>query len=149
MSLVVRSLLIMVFAVSLVFEAFSDDKPQPTLKGWGEAIDPDGDCRIGLDEDKVTISVPPTRHDLSVEVGDVNSPRVLRNIEGDFIVQVKVSGNFRHSGKSTSIEYAAYQGGGLLLWQDRRNYIRLERAVIVDEDGAAIPLRQLRASQGW
>jgi len=70
---------------------------------------PPGESRSG---GKVTISIPPTKHDLSGEAGDVNSPRVLRTVEGDFISQVKISGNVRHKGNRLSDQYLAYHGGG-------------------------------------
>lgn len=135
MSHALRSFLILAFGGLFVLHAFSADKSRQTLKGWGEVIDPDGDCRVSLEGSKVTIAIPATKHDLSVEVGDVNSPRVLSDIEGDFIAQVKVAGNVRHTGKRTSDQFRAYHGGGLLLWQDGRTYIRLERAAITDEEG--------------
>jgi regulation of enolase protein 1 (concanavalin A-like superfamily) len=132
------SLLALAFACSMGLHAFSADNARQTLKGWGEVIDPDGDCRVALEGDRLTISIPPARHDLSIEVGDVNAPRILRPIDGDFIAQVKVSGNVRHAGGRTSDHYLAYHGGGLLLWQDDRNYLRLERAAVNDPDGAVI-----------
>ena len=138
MCYVTRCLLILAIAGSLELQAFSEDKPGQTLKGWAEVIDPDGDCRIVLDGGKVTVAIPGTKHDLSVEVGDMNSPRILRNIEGDFIAQVKVSGNVRHNGKRTSGHYLAYHGAGLLLWQAGRTYIRLERAAVVGQDRAVV-----------
>jgi regulation of enolase protein 1 (concanavalin A-like superfamily) len=68
----------------------------------------------------------------------VNTPRVLRNLDGDFIVQVKVSGNVTHKGNRTSDHYLAYHGAGLLLWQDGRTYLRLERAAIARDDGEGV-----------
>lgn len=135
---VIRFLLFLAFAGSLVVPAFSQDQPGQVLKGWGQVIDPDGDCRIGLVEGKATISIPGTKHDLSVESGKMNCPRVLRNIRGDFIAQVKVLGNVRHAGNRTSDQYLAYHGGGLLLWQDGNTYLRLERAAIVDQHGSPV-----------
>ena len=111
----------------------SSDEPSRSIQGWGEIVDPDGDCQFKLEDGKLSIAVPASLHDLSIETGDMNAPRVVQNIKEDFIVDVKVSGNFEHGGKSTSKEYLGYHGAGLLLWQDQRNYIRLERAAIVDQ----------------
>jgi hypothetical protein len=138
MAHVIRPLLLLAFACWFGLQAFSEDKPRHTIKGWGEVIDPDGDCRVSLEGKKLTVAIPATKHDLSVEVGDVNSPRVLSNIEGDFVAQVKVGGDVGHTGKRLSKEYLAYHGGGLLLWQDGRTYVRLERAAVVDQDGDVI-----------
>jgi regulation of enolase protein 1 (concanavalin A-like superfamily) len=115
--------------------AFSQNPSPQELKGWGQKVDPGHDCQFRLDGDRLTIEIPATKHDLSVEAGDVNAPRVLREIEGDFIAQVKVSGNVGHGGATTSGRYLAYHGAGLLLWQDERNYIRLERAAIAQNGG--------------
>jgi regulation of enolase protein 1 (concanavalin A-like superfamily) len=41
-----------------------------------------------------------------------------------------------HHGDRTSERYLAYHGAGLLLWDNERDYVRLERAAIVrDEQG--------------
>lgn len=110
----------------------------PSMAGWGDAVDPDRDCKIGLDGRRLTIEVPGTKHDLSAETDEMNAPRVLRAIDGDFIAQVKVAGNVRHSGKRTSERSVAYHGAGLLLWKDARTYVRLERAAIVREGGEIV-----------
>ena len=55
-------------------------------------IDPDGDCTIDLKDGRLTIRVPGRPHGLDAEVDKLNSPRVLREIEGDFIADLKVDG---------------------------------------------------------
>src|SRR4051812_14129390 len=72
------------------------------VKGWGVVSDPDGDCTLKEANGKLTITVPPTLHDLNPRSGKLNAPRVTREIEGDFVVQVKVSGAFRPGEKSTA-----------------------------------------------
>jgi regulation of enolase protein 1 (concanavalin A-like superfamily) len=130
--------LMLAIAVLLSSPGYSQDRPTRTLKGWGQVVDPAKDCQFNTDGDRLTIDIPATKHDLSAEVGDITAPRVLREVEGDFIVQVKVSGNVRHFGDRTSDEFRAYHGAGLLLWQDERNYIRLERAAISREEGGSL-----------
>lgn len=130
--------LIPVFAIVLVSPALSQDEQPPALKAWGVAVDPDRDCRFGLEGEKLTITVPPKRHDLSIEVGDVNAPRVIQEIKGDFIAQLKVSGKVRHAGNPTSEHFHAYHGAGLLLWQDERTYVRLERASLAQAEAGAV-----------
>jgi hypothetical protein len=134
----VRTLLIAAICGSCGSRVFSQDKSPQTLKGWGDVVDPDGDCRVRLENKTLTVAIPAVKHDLSVEVGDINAPRVLSPIEGDFIVRVKVGGNIGHAGKPTSKMFAPYHGGGFLLWQDARNYVRLERAAITDQRGEAV-----------
>jgi regulation of enolase protein 1 (concanavalin A-like superfamily) len=109
---------------------FAQDRSPQDLKGWGQKVDPGRDCQFRLDGDRLTIDVPATKHDLSAELGLVNAPRMLREIEGDFIAQVKISGNVAHRGASTVSQRLGYHGAGLLLWIDERNYVRLERAAI-------------------
>ncbi len=97
---------------------------------WGDAIDPDRDCKFELEprEDKVRISVPGKTHILSAEIARVNAPRILRDIKGDFDVSVRVAGTRQPGGKPTTNLYPPYHGAGLLIWQDEDNYVRLEIA---------------------
>src|SRR5947209_9057939 len=90
----------------LTFGMYADDGPRPAdqraaaqpprlvLRGWGTAIDPDGDCKFTVAKDALTITVPGTDHALCIEQNRMNAPRVLRSVEGDFICQVKVSGKY-------------------------------------------------------
>ncbi len=106
-----------------------------TLKGWGEVIDPDRDCSIKVEKKKLFITVPGTLHDLNPRNGKINAPLVLQNVTGDFTVQVKVSGEFQPGEQTTAPKSHAFNGAGLLLWQDEKNYIRLERNVWIGDDG--------------
>jgi regulation of enolase protein 1 (concanavalin A-like superfamily) len=133
-----RPILIAALLAAPGFATPQRDGPPRTVPGWGQAVDPDGDCRISADGPRLTIAVPGTRHDLVAEAGEMNAPRVLGDTAGDFIAQVKVAGNIRHAGRRTSDQSLAYHGAGLLLWQDGRTYVRLERAAIVREDGGVV-----------
>ena len=139
---------VVVAAVLMTPSAFAQNKPTASLKGWGEVIDPDGDCRIGQEGGTLSIAIPATLHDLSAEAGHMNAPRVIKDIEGDLIAQVKVSGNFSHSGQRTSNRYLAYHGGGLVLWQDDRNYARLERAALLDQNGQVVHYANFEIRRG-
>jgi predicted Zn finger-like uncharacterized protein len=103
---------------------------------WGQPTDPDGDCTITRQANAVAISVPATPHDLTIEEGRVNAPRVLQEVDGDFTATVKVSGTFRPRPPGTVAGHLPFQSGGLLLWADDHNYVRLERAGLVDRTGA-------------
>ncbi len=116
-------------------------EPPPTapakpgvIPGWGRWLDPSKDCKWRLDGGKLAIAVPGTAHDLSVEQGLMNAPMVMQEANGDFTVQVKVSGDFA-PGKPLVQGRAAYQGAGFAVAQDNNNYIRLERAVYNRADG--------------
>lgn len=97
------------------------------LKDWGEIVDPDGDCEISHEDGVLTITVPNTLHDLNRRNGDLNAPRVLREVDGDFQIQVKVSGEFKPGPESTAPKSTAFNGAGILVWHDDRSFIRLER----------------------
>lgn len=112
-----------------------DKKPQP-IKGWGEITDPDGDCRVAEDKGDLTITVPKTHHDLTYteKYTKLNGPRVLQPVEGDFTLEVKVRafpppGNVASSGGQYS-----FVSAGLLIWQDEKNFIRMERAAVGNSD---------------
>ncbi len=79
-------------------------------------------------EDKVRIIVPGKTHILSAEIGQVNAPRILRDIKGDFDLRVRVAGTSRPGGRATTTVYSPYHGAGLVIWQDEENYVRLEIA---------------------
>ena len=96
-----RAALLTVAACLLVLAARADEKPGTRLKGWGEVIDPDRDCHISLDRDKVTVKVPGKAHDFAAELQRWNAPRILSEVGGDFIAEVKVSGQFKPSATST------------------------------------------------
>lgn len=57
----------------------------------------------------------------------MNSPRVVQSIDGDFAIQVVVDGNLPLPAPA-NVKERAYISGGLLLMQNEKNYVRLERA---------------------
>jgi regulation of enolase protein 1 (concanavalin A-like superfamily) len=102
--------------------------PAAALPGWGEVVDPDGDCTVTPQGQTLSITVPATPHDLSAELGQVNSPRVLQDVEGDFSARVKVCGALRPAAAPSVPGRFSFQSAGLLLWSDENDYVRLERA---------------------
>jgi S1-C subfamily serine protease len=119
-------------------EAFarSNGMPEPELTGtdlpgWGAIIDPDKDCKITPRGDKsLTIEIPGKLHEIDYDGGLTNSPRVMQEVEGDFVVTVKISGNFKLGPKCTNPRNPSrFISGGLLLWSDSNNHIRLERCL--------------------
>src|SRR5262245_57986525 len=74
----------------------------PPGKNGGKVTDPDGDCKISFSDGKLNIMVPGTAHDLSAELQSKrNAPRVMRDIKGDFIAEVRVDGSFNPAVEST------------------------------------------------
>lgn len=101
------------------------------LKGWGIAFDPSKDCVLRPDAKGLTIQVPGTLHTLNPDVQKMNAPRVLQDVEGDFMVTVKVTGEFKPGGKSTSPKAVPFNGAGILVYYNADNYIRCERSAML------------------
>jgi S1-C subfamily serine protease/regulation of enolase protein 1 (concanavalin A-like superfamily) len=104
----------------------------PSFAALGDLVDPSKNCKSSRDAGSLTIELPAGVHLLSDEIDLKNSPMALADVEGDFLAQVKVPANMlpgtqppKFKGKVLPF---TYQGAGLVLWQDRNNYVRLERA---------------------
>ncbi len=99
---------------------------KPFETGWEKPVDPDGDCKFIRDKDALTIEVPSTDHALGIELNLMNAPRLLRDVKGDFIVELRVSGEFQPSNVATTNSgIPPFVGAGLLLMNGERTYIRL------------------------
>jgi regulation of enolase protein 1 (concanavalin A-like superfamily) len=108
-------------------------EPEPKgteLAGWGLAIDPDGDCKLTPKDKSLTIDVPAAMHDLGGPQHKVNAPRLMREVNGDFRITVKVVGEYKPGPRSTMPRGVPYLAAGLLVWSDSDNFIRLERAAM-------------------
>lgn len=120
---------------------------QQRFAGWGVLVDPDGDCAAKVVNGRLMFTIT-GRHDVSGDAqGLMNAPRVLQEVEGDFVAFVKVGGEFKPVGPSTSDIYLPYNGGGLFIWQDERNYLRLERAA-VEVNGQTAEYLNLQQQKG-
>ncbi|MGD9647914.1 MAG: M56 family metallopeptidase [Pirellulales bacterium] len=117
----------------------SDAAPEPgeakqdaarQIKGFGTVVDPDGDCQFKEHADGVTITVPNTWHDLTYteSYSKRNAPRILQDVTGSFSLEGQVDVFALPTGKRSSGGAYSYVSAGLLLWQDDKNFIRLERA---------------------
>ena len=100
------------------------------LAGWGLAIDPQKDCEFVAEKTRLRVNVTGSRHLMPAEQPSLNYPRVMREVEGDFVVTVKVVGEFKPGGVSTNPKTVPFNGAGLIVWSDPDNYIRLERAAV-------------------
>ena len=137
------------FFGSMRIDAFSEPPAGAALPEWGQVFDPDGDCTVEQKGPTLSLHVPPTAHDLSAELGLVNSPRVLQEVEGDFVAQVKVCGTIHPTARPVIPGRISCQSAGLLLWDNPRNYIRLERAAL-NRDGAVLSYASLeRRAHAW
>jgi hypothetical protein len=73
-------------------------------------VDPLGDCRFHRKGERLTITVPGQGHALDQDGVRHNAPRLLRDVEGDFVAQVRVAGNFE-----PAVEEGARRAGFILV----------------------------------
>ena len=109
-----------------------DDRPRAVPK-WS--------CEVNLaDGVKIKHHAGGTTIDLPGGTALVNSPQVklysapsaLVQVQGEFVAAVEVTNDFDPGGQTVSTPGGrrfpfTFQGAGLLLWQDEKNFIRLER----------------------
>jgi hypothetical protein len=106
-----------------------EEKPFET--GWDKPVDPDGDCQFKRERGALTIVVPGKDDKLAVVRRLHNPPRLLRDVEGDFVAQVRVSGVFHPTASWTNTERVPFVSAGLVLMDGESTYVRLERAALV------------------
>jgi tetratricopeptide (TPR) repeat protein/regulation of enolase protein 1 (concanavalin A-like superfamily) len=103
---------------------------------WGVFVDIGSGARLTERGSHVEIGVPAGAYDLSAEIDKVNAPRLLRRTEGDFMAEVTVSRVPQPDRRQALPGRAPFNGAGLLLWQDDKNYVRLEVAAFIGRNGA-------------
>jgi hypothetical protein len=107
------------------------EQPVQNIKGWGEAFDPEKDTKFSEVKGKLAITIPAGAHrDMWAGNGKITSPRVLQEVEGNFVAQVKVLGVIRPEKDSLIPKTAStspFQAASLLIWKDDKTFIRLER----------------------
>src|SRR5262245_4320096 len=106
--------------------------PQPWLTGWDRPVDPDGDCLFHRHGEVLALTVPGKTHLLNGQ--GKNAPRLLRDVEGDFAAQVRVSGAFQPV-LGGEVEFPS-QAAGLLLLAGDGGVTRLQRVVSLREGKA-------------
>ena len=123
----IKVILIMTVLVTLSDCVDAADEKHGMVTKWGRIVDPDRDCEFRIGDDSLSIRFGEGPHALDAETDRMNSPRVVHSIDGDFSVQVTVDGNLPLPDPSWKVA-RAYISGALVVMQDDRNYIRLERA---------------------
>src|SRR5689334_10325794 len=106
--------------------------PRPWLTDWDRPVDPDGDCLFHRHGDVLALTVPGKAHLLNAK--RKNAPRLLRDVEGDFVAQVRVSGAFQPV--LGDEDESPFQAAGLFLL-DEGGATRLHRVVSL-RDGKAV-----------
>jgi regulation of enolase protein 1 (concanavalin A-like superfamily) len=131
----------LIVIASLASLGRADDAKPRKVSGGAEFVDPDGDCKLREEKGKWTLEVPGAYYDLWPKMGKVNAPRILKEAEGDFSVQVKVLGSISAEadtaipGRTSKVPFRA---ASLLIWQDDATFVRLDRAAMVN-NGKLIP----------
>jgi regulation of enolase protein 1 (concanavalin A-like superfamily) len=142
-------------ASALLASAAAQEKKPLAISGWGTVVDPDADCQVKVKKEKLTITVPKTHHDLTYtdEYTKLNAPRILQNTKGDFRIRVKVKAFPLPAANASSGGRYSFVSSGLLIWQDGKNFIRMDRAAVGGlqepfiwverfEDGKAVSQKQ-------
>ncbi len=75
--------------------AIASKKSGPWFDGWNQPVKPGADCGFERKGDRLTITLTGKGYGLEVEKGKLNVPHLLREFKGDFVVQVRISGNFQ------------------------------------------------------
>jgi regulation of enolase protein 1 (concanavalin A-like superfamily) len=102
-------------ALVLISTALAAPAPQPFKAGWHNPVDPNKDCKFIREKGSLTIEVPGTDHDFYPLRERLNAPRLLRDIEGDFEMQVRVQIDCRPSLTSTVKDQPSLVAAGFLL----------------------------------
>lgn len=126
-AVVVMGVTLALFSATWAGGQESPQKPKEIL-GFGAVVDPDGDCAFAEKDGVLSIQVPGTLHNLNPGSA-TNAPRVLLEVEGDFVASVKVTGDFKPGDKSVRPGGFPFNGAGLVLWSDAKNFFRLERNI--------------------
>jgi regulation of enolase protein 1 (concanavalin A-like superfamily) len=107
----------------------ADGRPEP-IPGWGVPVDPDGDCQVKILKGRLAMRLPGEAHDFAGELERWNAPRVVSKVDGDFIIEVKVAGEFNPTADSFIPGRRGYNGAGILLIKDKDNHLSLQRGAV-------------------
>ena len=99
------------------------DAKNAVIRGWGRVVDPDRDCEVALKDGALGIKIPGKPHDFAAEVPSDNAPRVMREVQGDFIAEVLVGGSMDPGETSLQPRSWPYHGAGLMVVKDPNNYV--------------------------
>ncbi len=105
-------------------------EPADVIKGWGKKEDPAGGTTIELQDTTLVMTTPDIYVD-NYPPGKVNAPRVMQEVSGDFVVEVRVThldpSQTDSVLKSLGSFPTAYHAGALLVRTNEKNFIRFEK----------------------
>jgi hypothetical protein len=123
-SLCVLSVLLLAIFL-LACAALAVPAPKPSLREWGNPLNPDQDCKMRLDGGVLSIEMPGTEHEYDPYRKRFNAPRmILREIGGEFDLQVRIRIDCPASAQSSVEGQPAYVSAGfLILYPDAPLYL--------------------------
>ncbi len=110
----IRSLCV-IAAFPLACVVLAAPVPKPFRSGWDSPVDPDGDCKIRRNDAVLTIEMPGGDHDYDPRRAPANAPQLLRDLEGDFEMQVRVRIDCRPSAQSAAKNLISRVSAGFLI----------------------------------
>jgi len=135
-------------------------KSTATFPQLGALIDPLQDTTVSSEDGMVIIKVASGAHVFDPSHGIADAPRALTEVEGDFTAEVKFLGDLKPGTEPLKGLPFTFQGAGLLVWHDKENYIRFERAAAYAgdrlqmihlescKDGKAVPKKPINVRDG-
>lgn len=106
----------------------ADKNPLSIFPLLGPLVDPLQDSLVTKGDETLTIQVAAGAHIFDATRDITDAPRALAEVDGDFTAEVKVLGDFQPGTVPLKGLFFTFQGAGLLLWQNKDNYVRFERA---------------------
>jgi regulation of enolase protein 1 (concanavalin A-like superfamily) len=96
-------------------------KPERTrwlgMSGWDKPIDPVGDCLFDRGGGRLTIGARPGK---DRSYSQKSAPHLLREVEGDFVLRVRVGGEFEHDRRGGYRSAGILMVGGESYWMVQR-----------------------------
>lgn len=87
------------------------------ITGWGQVVDPTGTCHVFRAADELAIYVPAGQYQMTTK--NMDAPRVLRDVKGDFTAQVAVLPFYTEGEERFD--------AGLVVWKDSDHFVRFVR----------------------
>jgi hypothetical protein len=123
---------------------------KPFTSDWDKPVDPHGDCKFVPETGALTIELPGGDHDFDRQRDRMNAPRVLRDVEGDFVAQVRVRRELNTSHKSSAPGVPSSVTAGLMLMFPDGTCIRFDFGAAQRRgQKACVYLHYLERVGGW
>ena len=104
------------------------------LNSWGRFVDLTKQCRIDRSPSRAVITAPGSRplNLLPLAGYNLDAPRLMEEVLGDFVVHVQVPPYERPAANSSSRGQGkvSFRAAGLVVWIDEENLLRFERASV-------------------